>query len=110
MLQQRLIDDDLCQQQHLRLSELGGGETRNRLGLERLLAALVVVGKPAKDSEAMHAAGQRQIGSLHAGVGYFDSTQAHDFECGMVKLAGADLLVGRHAAVQRKCLYFRRTW
>ena len=101
VLQRRLLGDGLGQRLHLGLGELGRS-TRNRLGLERLLATLVVVGQPTKDRAAMHAVGESQVGRLHAGLGRFDRTQAHGFEGGMVKLAGVGLLVGGHPAILRK--------
>jgi len=107
VLQRRLVGDGLGQRLHLGPVELGW-PTRNRLGLERLLAALVVVGQPAKDRAAMHAVGQCQVGRPHAGLGRLDGTQAHCFERGMVKLAGVGLLVGSHPMILRKWLYFRK--
>jgi len=101
VLQRRLVRHGLCQRLHLRLVELGRS-TRNRLGLERLLAAFVVVGQPTKDRAAMHAVGESQVGRLHAGFGRFDGTQAHGFERGMVKLASVGLLVGGHVPILQK--------
>ncbi len=50
----------------------------------------------------MHAVGKCQVSDLHAGLGRFDGTQAHDFKGGMVKLAGVGLLVGGHVPILRK--------
>ena len=101
VLQRRLVCDGLGQPLHSRFVE-HGRSTRNRLGLERLLTALVVVGQPAENRAAMHTVGECQVARLHASFSRLDGTQAHDLERGMVKLSGVGLLFGGHGPIVRK--------
>lgn len=101
VLERCLVVEGLGQRLHLRFIELGR-ETRNRLGLERMLSALEVVGQPSNDRAVIHAVDQHQVSRLHAGFGRFNGTQTHGIELGMVKLPGVGFLVGGHPTFLKK--------